>query len=698
MATERDSLRLIRTDAAEPSILLAGFSEGETEGQRRRLGTGARVEVARTEAEILAHCERGDVAVLALGSAFSGDPARRILETLHERIPGAKTLYLVASGGPDPSVFQELIDEDRIFFLSLQPLGGDDLSALLESAITRFRTLRLAEEEAERARPSSDSAATTATGPKEGLALAGTLPLPAPKRDARAELSRRVLAAAGRLAAERDPAAAAFLIREDLVDLIAAARAHLLLYDFETEVLWERRGGMSAEERRESAAVGVVSFVARTGRPVVANRLADDPRFEREADDPEGDGQGPFMALAIREPAVAPAHSGPGSSATPGSLGPIVAVLAALRNPGSEPFSAAEREAFSLYAERAAPALAQLALEARLAEQGKRDERNLREGALGVFREEALDHHMASARKEGDLLRISPAWIDWASWLLLGLAGAGVLFLALGRIHERATGVAVVRLGGRSEITATAAGTVSSVEAPPGTRVEQGASLVHLYGGPEAAELSRLEGEFELQLASRLRDPGDRGAEAALIGLTGQIELARARLAERDVRAPRSGVVADVRVRAGQQVVPGQVIASLSSIHAAGSADGGPRVAVLLPGKVRPQLEVGLPIRLELDGFRYAYQRLQIEAVNDEVLGPDEARRLLGSGVGEGAQISGPVVFAWARLPDDGFVVDGRRYSYYDGMWGSAQVSLRSEPLATALIPGLRVLTGGGRR
>ena len=685
MATKRDTMRLVRAPEPEASLLLAGFSDSETETQRRRFGDDVEVEAARTEAEVISRFERGEVAVLALGPGFSGHPARHLLESLRERFPESRTFHLLASGGPDPSVFQELIDEDRIFFLSLQSIGGEDLSALLESAISRFRALSVPDAHADRAQA---KAASSGLPHAEGLALAGTVPLPVPKRDDRAELSRRVLTAAGRLAGERDPANVAYLVREDLGELIGASRAHVLLYDAETEVLWERRGGMSAEERRESAAVGVVSFVARTGWAVSAARLADDPRFEREADDPEGSGEGPFAAVAVRDSGVGGSTLN-GSPAPLAPMAPVVAVLAALRDPGSEPFSAADRATLALYAERAAPALSQLALEARLAEQAKREERQMREGALDVFREEALDHHMISARKEGDLLRISPVWIDWASWLLLGLAGVGLLFLIFGRIHERSTGVAVIRLGGRSEITATAAGTVASIESPPGTRVAEGASLVHLYGGPEAAELSRLEGEFELQLASRLRDPGDRGAEAALIGLAGQIELAKSRLAERDVRAPRAGVVADIRVRAGQQVVPGQVIASLSTGARAG---GAPRVAVLLPGKVRPQLEAGLPIRLELDGFRYAYQRLQIESVSDEVLGPEEARRLLGSGVGEGAQITGPVVFAWARLPDSGFTVDGRKYAFYDGMWGTAEVSLRSEPLATALIPGLRVL------
>src|SRR4029079_17996726 len=97
-----------------------------------------------------------------------------------------------ASGGPDPSVCQELIDEDRIFFMSLQSIGGEDLSALLESAISRFRALSVLDDSAHRAQA---KAASSGPAPAEGLALAGTVPLPVPKRDDRAELSRRVLTA-----------------------------------------------------------------------------------------------------------------------------------------------------------------------------------------------------------------------------------------------------------------------------------------------------------------------------------------------------------------------------------------------------------------------------------------------------------------------------------------------------------------------
>ncbi|HXU45263.1 MAG TPA: GAF domain-containing protein [Thermoanaerobaculia bacterium] len=626
-------------------MLLAGFAEAEVEAQRRRAGSAFSFEAVATEAEVLSRFERGEVAVLCLGPKIAGLRARHLLEQIGQRFPDARPLHLLTAGGPDPSLFQELIDEDRIFFLSLAPLGGDDLAALLESAIAKARARRAA---AERDK-SSDQAP-------------------------RAALSRRVLEAAGRLAGTRDAAVISELVRADLAEFLSAARAHLLLYDPETEVLWEKRSGLAVEERRESAAVGLVSFVARTGRAVAVSPLADDPRFEREADDPEGDGRGPFCAAPVR-----------------GEEGATIAVLSAAREAGADPFSAEDRAALDLYAERAAPALAQITLESRLAEKAKLEERELRDRALDVFREEALDHHLAAARKEGEVLRISPAWVDWASWLLFGLAGASLLFLALGRIHERATGVAVVRLAGRTEITADVNGTVAAVEVSPGQRVAAGAPLVRFHGLSENADLSRLTQEFEQELAARLRDPSDRAAEAALIALRGEIELAQARVAEREVRAPRAGIVSDVRVRSGQSVVPGQVILALST------GSGPPRIAILLPGRIRPQLVPGLPLRVELDGFRYSYLRLKIESVGDEVLGPDEAKRLLGPDLAGGAPITGPIVFAWARLPGPRFVVDGQSYAFYDGLWGNAEVSLRSEPLATALMPGLRALTGGRR-
>jgi len=193
---------------------------------------------------------------------------------------------------------------------------------------------------------------------------------------------------------------------------------------------------------------------------------------------------------------------------------------------------------------------------------------------------------------------------------------AGVLFTILAKVREYASGPAVVRLGGRTDLTATADGTVTDVGVTAGQTVEAGRLLVRFYGAREAAELARIDHEFELQLINRLRDPSDRGAEQALITLRAQRELARSNLAEREVRAPAGGVVSDIRVRPGQHIAPGQSLLSLVR------GQEHPEVIALIPGEYRPLLKPGMPLRLELTGYRYAYQELVVETVGEEVVGP----------------------------------------------------------------------------
>jgi len=66
-----------------------------------------------------------------------------------------------------------------------------------------------------------------------------------------------------------------------------------------------------------------------------------------------------------------------------------------------------------------------------------------------LFRDEALAHYTQGYRFEGDLIRLSPAWLTWTAWLLLAAGIAATLFAIFGTIHEYATGPAIVRAEGR---------------------------------------------------------------------------------------------------------------------------------------------------------------------------------------------------------------------------------------------------------
>lgn len=598
----------------------------------RVLGEELRFLVADSSEEALRLLGAQPVAVLAVGAGLSGERALRLIEEA-DAIPGGdRRVNLVLAGGPDPSLFQDLIDRDRVFYLSQEPVPAGDLIALLRSATARWRSTAPRGDEEERRR---------------------------------SLFARRLFAATQAIASQRQPAGVARAAAEAVEDLAGAHRGYCLFYDQATDTLWEPpRDADLEEERRETAAVGLVSFVLRTGSPLMLDRLGADPRFDRDADDPKGRGDERFLAVPVPSPD-----------------GRVLAVLAAVRNAEERPFSEEDLQALSMLAEQSAHAFAQL---------GLADATNEGMPAAALFREEAVEYHQVGLRSEGDVLRVDPGWMRWTYRLLVTALVAGLLFCVVARIREYASGPAVVRLAGRSDLTATADGTVSQIAVTAGQRVAAGQMLVRFYGAREAAELARIDREFELQLINRLRDPGDAGAEQALISLRAQRELARSNLAEREVRAPVAGVVSDLRVRVGQRIMPGQTLLSLA--RGTRGSDGRPVVVALLPGEFRPLLKPGMPLRLELQGYRYAYQHLVVDSVGDEVVGPAEAQRSLGEEVADAVQITGPVVRVEAHLTSDTFEAEGRVRRYHDGMWGKAEVRVRSEPVLVALVPALKAV------
>lgn len=606
----------------------------------RLLGEDLRFLVADSSEEALRLLGAQPVAVLAVGAGLSGERALRLIEEA-DGIPGEpgepggnRRVNLVLAGGPDPSLFQDLIDRDRVFYLSQEPVPAGDLIALLRSATARWRSTEPRGDEEDRRR---------------------------------SLFARRLFAATQAIASQRQPAGVARAAAEAVEDLAGADRGYCLFYDRATDTLWEPpRDADLEEERRETAAVGLVSFVLRTGSPLTLDRLGADPRFDRDADDPKGRGDERFLAVPVPSPD-----------------GRVLAVLAAVRSAKERPFSEEDLQALSMLAEQSAHVFAQL---------GLADSTNEGMPAAALFREEAVEYHQVGLRSEGDVLRVDPGWMRWTYRLLVTALVAGLLFSVLARIREYASGPAVVRLAGRSDLTATADGTVSQIAVAAGQRVAAGQMLVRFYGAREAAELARIDNELELQLVNRLRDPGDAGAEQALISLRAQRELARSNLAEREVRAPAAGVVSDLRVRVGQRIMPGQTLLSLARGPQGAGAQAQPQVVALLPGEFRPLLKPGMPLRLELQGYRYAYQHLVVDSVGDEVVGPEEAQRYLGEEVAGAVQITGPVVRVEAHLTSDTFEAEGRVRRYHDGMWGKAEVRVRSEPVLVALIPALKAV------
>jgi len=304
-----------------------------------------------------------------------------------------------------------------------------------------------------------------------------------------------------------------------------------------------------------------------------------------------------------------------------------------------------------------------------------------------IFREEALRHHEGT-QQEGDVLRISPSWTRWTYWSLLGLLLAALAYSLLGTLPEYATGPALVKVDGQSQLTVDLPGIVSSVEVRPGQRVEPGQALVRFHSQEETVSLERIQREFELQLIRVLREPSDESARQALTSLRAERELAEARQQARTLRAPQAGVVSDLRIRRGQYVAPGESVVSIIGDDVTVS------LVALLPGGYRPQLEPGRPLRVELDGFSHEYRTFTIESVGDQIVGPAEVRRFLGPEIADALQLNGPMVVVRARLPSATFTSNGRTFNYFDGMLARADARVRKERILVALIPGLKGAMG----
>ena len=306
-----------------------------------------------------------------------------------------------------------------------------------------------------------------------------------------------------------------------------------------------------------------------------------------------------------------------------------------------------------------------------------------------LFRDEALAYHLRGNRTQGDVLHLSPRWTRWTYWFLVLVSVAGALYTVFGRIHEYATGIAVIRDEGRTTVTAITGGTITAIAVQPGQRVEAGQMLLSLNDTQEKIELERLHKEWRIQQINRLKNPHDPEAQQQLATVRAQVETAEKRLAERTVLAPCAGIVRDLRIRPQQLVAPGELLVTLVG------ADDVLSVLAIFPGQYRPFLAQGSPVRLELTGFRYAYQRLTIAAVSNAVVGPHEVRRFLGQDVADAVTLQGSQVIVQAQVPARTFHAQGRQHTYHDGMHGTAEVRIRSQRLVFALVPGLKAVFEG---
>jgi len=476
-----------------------------------------------------------------------------------------------------------------------------------------------------------------------------------------AQRLQRAFALSRRLAGAHDLATTEQIALDAIEELTGADRVACLFFDADDASIWSEDKLRSAAGDDRRAIAGLVGYAAATGQPASSERLSDDPRALVALDDPAAE---PDARVAVA-PMV-------------GATGTVHGVLVAARSARRPRFGAGELSLLSAFASLAGPFLDHLSTQVEA--QAMLDA----EAEDGLFRREALEAQ--SLPRWGEVIRVTPRWVGWVYWLLVVLLAASVAYVSLATVATYSTGPVIVRATTRSEITARSPGNVAEVAVEPGRAVEADTVIVRLDDVDARGTVERLEREFDTQLRNHMLDPGDAAADAALRGLRLELERARLALEDRVIRTPVAGVIADLRVRRGQRVEPGDIVASITD-----RSDSLEAIA-LLPGSDRPQLSAGMPLRLELSGYRYAYQTLTIDSVSSDVIAPAEARRVLGADVADSLRLTGPVVLVRARIPGGEFQVDGATYRYHDGMQGTGEVRVRSERVLYVLIPGLRKL------
>jgi membrane fusion protein (multidrug efflux system) len=305
----------------------------------------------------------------------------------------------------------------------------------------------------------------------------------------------------------------------------------------------------------------------------------------------------------------------------------------------------------------------------------------------GLFRAEALQQFRWRGA-QGAVLRSTPRAIRYAYAVVIAVVVGGLLFITLGKLNLYSTGPLVIRVDGRSELTALTAGAVAQVAVRPGQRVERGQLLVRFDTQVLEGELARLRSEYDDQTRARLRNPADDAPRAALMSLRAQIDLTARRLREHSVLAPSTGTITDVRIRPGQMIAEGGSLCTLVTDSTRA------RVVAMLPARDRPRLRIGGQLRVELDGYPYAYRQVRIGFIGDEAVGPAEVQRFLGAELADTLQISGPVILVEAQLPGPMFAFEGQSLRYVDGMSGRADAKVRRERIAVVLLPALKALFG----
>jgi GAF domain-containing protein/biotin carboxyl carrier protein len=615
--------------SARPTILVVGSVAAVV---LRLLETDCHVTVALDGEAALATLDCCEIAAVLLGNELRGTAALDFLAAAVARFPLQRTRFVVLEGGEDVSLFQSFVDNDTVFFLAPRAFAPDDVAALVKSAAMNW----------------SQAYRELPRRPFWAAMQIGHL--------------RRVLDTLHHLAVQVTSESVVDVARDAVIRFVEADKSYCVVYDTLTQELCSRDCGI-VSARYQSAAAGIVGFVARTGLPVHLASARQDPRYERDTDDPTGMGDERFLAVPV-------VNLGTGRA---------LAVIVAIRNASRPEFAPEDADALALLAHHTGAALGRLRLQEEIEEAAISANSPVQVYPADMFRRQAVEHHLYGS-DAGPMLLRPPKWLGWAYRLILAIT-LGAFGLAFVPITEYAPGSAVVKLDGLLEVTASTAGVVRSIDARPGQLLVAGDAIAQLHDDQESTDLAAIAHHRDVDSLAGSRAPHDRHTTVELTGMRVPRTQTEAQLCDRMIRTPQSGVVADVRVHVGDQVSRGDGIITLTTSRTTGY------LVSSIPARYYRNLRPGQLLRFTIAGFPEAPQLLVVDSVGREVITQEEAIQSIGRPL-PGERVPGePLVIVRAPLTSLAFVADGKPYFYYNGTSGATAVRMRSRSLAMALVP-----------
>lgn len=307
-----------------------------------------RIEAAVDLVQLAAIREHEQV-VLLFGPGAVAHDVIAVLDALAQNAARTRCTSIVLTSREQLADFQPLIDADRLFYAACGDLPQEQLDALIASA------------------------RATNEAPADLFLSADDL---------------------RRIALAENVADVAGAVERAIGNVIETRRSRCVLFEHDQQVLWTPGDG--SEEA--SAAVGLISFIVRTGMVVSLARLADDPRVDLDLDNPDGNPSDRFLGVPVRAP-----------------RGVIVAVLIAIRPEHLSPFQPAEVAILEAVALHAGPYLTAWLLQT----------------SGSPFRSNALRELEQPLLAGPEPLRLNAAWMRGTPWLAVATFAALVMALAV---------------------------------------------------------------------------------------------------------------------------------------------------------------------------------------------------------------------------------------------------------------------------